>query len=271
MLELFNYSFFQQAFLVGILSAIACGIIGSFVVVKKISFISGSIAHSSLGGLGLAYYLGINPIMGAFVFSILSALSIGLINKKNKHQEDAIIGAIWAIGMAIGLFFVYLTPGYASDLFSYLFGNILLVSRFDLGIILIIDLVIVFSVLAFYNFLVAFIFDEEFAKVTGINTFTLYLFLLILISISIIALMKAVGLILVIALLTLPASTAQLLTKNFKHMIFLSITLALLFNITGLFLSYYINMPSGPIIIFIAAITYFIVWLKGNIRLKLGK
>ncbi len=248
MLELFNYSFFQQAFLIGILSAVACGIIGTFVVVKKISFISGSIAHSSLGGLGLAYFLGINPVIGAFVFGILSALGIGFINKKSKHQEDAIIGAVWAIGMAIGLFFIYLKPGYVTDLFSYLFGNILLVSSFDVWTIFVIDLVIIASISIFFKHLLAFIFDEEFAKVTGINTFALYLFLLVLISISIIALIKAVGIILVIALLTLPAASA------------------LFFNLAGLFLSYYINIPSGPIIIFIAGLTYFVIWLVNNFK-----
>lgn len=260
MLELFNYSFFQQAFLAGILTAVVCGIVGSFIVVKKISFISGSIAHSSFGGLGIAYFLGFNPIIGAFVFSMISALSIGLINKKNKHQEDAIIGAVWAIGMAIGLFFIYLTPGYAGDLFTYLFGNILLVSTFDIWTILLIDVIVIFSTIIFFKWFVAIIFDEEFAKVTGINTFALYLFLLVLISISIVALMKAVGIILVIALLTLPAAAAQLLTKNFRNMIWLAIIFALVFNILGIFVSYYINVPSGPIIIFIAGLTYLGIW-----------
>jgi len=260
MLELFQYSFFVNALLAGILASIVCGIIGSFIVVKKISFISGSIAHSSFGGIGLAYFLGWNPVLSAFIFAILSALSIGVVSRKNKKQEDTIIGAVWAIGMAIGLFFIYLTPGYSSDLFSYLFGNILLVSNFDILLMVILNVFIIGSVVLFFRWFVSLIFDEEFSRVNGIKTFSIYLFLLSLIAMSVIVLMKSVGIILVIALLTLPAATAQLLSRKFVNIIYLAIIFSLIFNIVGLIVSFYLNIPSGPIIIFVAAIFYLIAW-----------
>jgi zinc transport system permease protein len=268
MIEILSYSFFQNALLIGLLSGIACGIIGSFVVVKKISFISGSIAHASFGGIGIAYFLGFNPVLGALLFSILSALSIGVISYKNKSQEDASIGAIWAIGMAIGLVFIYLTPGYAADLMSYLFGNILLSTQSDLFYVFILDIFIIISVGILFKWLMAIIFDEEFSRVTNIPVFSLYLFLLVLVAMSVVVLIRSVGVILVIALLTLPASTAQLLSRRFKNIIYIATILAVFSNIFGIFLSYYLNLPTGPVIIFIAAILYIAVWAFRHILRK---
>jgi zinc transport system permease protein len=261
MLELFQYTFLNNALIIGILSGITCGIIGSFIVVKKISFISGSIAHASFGGIGLAYFLGLNPAFGAVIFSIISALAIGFVNKKSKDQEDASIGAIWAIGMALGLVFIYFTPGYAADLMTYLFGNILLNTSQDIYYIIILNLFIIISVIALFKWLVATIFDEEFALITNIKVFPLYLFLLVLIALSVVILIRSVGVILVIALLTLPASSAQLLSNHFKNIIYWAIFLAIFSNLTGILISYYINVPSGPIIIFTAAALYSIIYL----------
>jgi len=268
MFDILQYTFFQNALIIGILSGIACGIIGVFIVIKKISFISGSIAHASFGGIGIAYFLGINPVLGALVFSIISALGIGIISKKNKSQEDASIGAIWAIGMAIGLIFIYFTPGYAADLMSYLFGNILLPAKQDLIYILILNGFILLSVWILFKWFVAIIFDEEFAILTNIKVFPLYLFLLVLIALSVVVLIRSVGVILVIALLTLPASSAQLLSRRFKNIIFIAVGLAIFSNTTGIILSYYLNLPSGPIIIFTTAIVYLIIWLIKNIFKK---
>jgi zinc transport system permease protein len=259
MLELLQYSLFSKALLVGVLSGVACGVIGTFIIIKKISFISGSIAHASFGGIGLAYFLGFHPVLGAMVFSVLSALGIGFINKKNKAQEDASIGAIWAIGMAVGLIFIYFTPGYAADLFTYLFGNILLSTNQDLLYIFLLDIFIVVSVFYLFEWLVAMIFDEEFATVTNIPVFSLYLFFLVLVALSVVVLIKSVGVILVIALLTLPASTAQLLSKNFKHIIGWAVLLAIMENLLGIAISYYLNVPTGPLIILLAATVYLFV------------
>lgn len=260
MLELLQYSFFTNALLIGVLSGIACGIIGSFIVVKKISFISGSISHASFGGIGLAYFFGFNPVLGAILFSVISALSIGFVNRRNKSQEDASIGAIWAIGMAIGLIFIYFTPGYSADLMSYLFGNILLSTSLDLWYVLILDLVIIASITYLFKWLTVSIFDEEFAVVTNIPAFAIYLFFLVLVALSVVVLIKSVGVILVIALLTLPASSAQLLTKNFKKMIAWAIFLAVITSFFGVLLSYYLNVPSGSVIILLAALIYLFIW-----------
>lgn len=260
MLELLQYPFFSNALIIGILSGLACGVIGSFIVIKRISFISGSIAHASFGGIGLAYFLNFNPVLGAIFFSVLSAIGIGFINKKNKKQEDASIGAIWAIGMAIGLIFIYFTPGYAADLFSYLFGNILLSTTQDLWYILALDIFIVISVAYLFKWLVAMIFDEEFAVVTNLPVFPLYLFFLVLVALSVVILIKTVGVILVIALLTLPASSAQLLSKKFKHIIGWAVFLAIAENLAGIILSYYFNLPTGPLIILIAAVVYLLIF-----------
>jgi zinc transport system permease protein len=259
MFEILQYSFFSNALWIGILSGIACGIIGSFIVIKKISFISGSIAHASFGGIGMSYFFGFNPVLGAILFSILSAVGIGFVNKKNKKQEDASIGSIWAIGMAIGLIFIHFTPGYAADLFTYLFGNILLSTTQDLWYVLLLDVFILASVIYFFKWLVAMIFDEEFAAVTNVPVFPLYLFFLILVALSVVVLIKTVGVILVIALLTLPASSAQLLSNNIKYIISWAILFAVFVNVFGIILSYYLNIPSGPAIIFIAAIIYFLI------------
>jgi zinc transport system permease protein len=257
---IFEYPFFQNTLLIGVLSGIACGIIGSFIIVKKISFISGSIAHAAFGGIGLAYFLGFSPVLGAIIFSVLSALGIGFVNRKSKAQEDASIGAIWAIGMAIGLVFIHFTPGYAADLFSYLFGNILLSTTQDLWYVFSLDIFIVASVTFLFKWLVAVIFDEEFADVTNVPVFPLYLFFLVLVALSVVVLIKAVGVILVIALLTLPASSAQLLSKNFKHIISWAIVLAILESLLGILLSYHLNIPTGPMIILVAGIVYLIIF-----------
>jgi zinc transport system permease protein len=268
MIEILQYDFFQNAIIIGILSGITCGIIGTFVVVKKISFISGSIAHASFGGIGIAYFFGSNPIFGAIVFSLLSALGIGIISHKNNSQEDASIGAIWAIGMAIGLIFIYFTPGYAADLMSYLFGNILLSSRSDLWFVLALDLFVIASVVFLFKWLVAIIFDEEFSLITNIKVFPLYLFLLVLVALSVVVLIRSVGVILVIALLTLPASSARLLSKNFKNIIYIAMLLAIFSNLFGIIFSYYLNLPTGPIIIFTAAIIYILIWAYKKICQK---
>ena len=263
-MDILTYNFFQNALLIGILASIACGIIGPFVVAKRISFLSGSIAHSSFGGIGLAYFLGFNALIGAGIFSILSALGVGIISKKFKKNEDAIIGAMWSLGMAIGLVFIYLTPGYSADLFSYLFGNILMTSSVDIILAIILNIIIIISVFAFYRWFTAIIFDEEFAEMTNIAVFPIYLFLLCLVALTIVILIRIVGVILVIALLTLPAATAQIFNKTFPKIILWSILFGCLFTTTGIFLSYYANLPSGPMIIFVAVFIYVVFLIGGK-------
>ncbi len=266
MLDILQYSFFTNALLIGILSGVVCGIVGSFVVIKKMSAISGSIAHASFGGIGIAYFLSFNPVLGALLFSVISALGIGLVAYKNKKQEDASIGAIWAIGMAIGLIFIYFTPGYAADLMTYLFGNILLSTSQDLIFMLVLNLFIIISISLLFKWLVAIIFDEEFARITNIKTFPLYLFLLVLVALSVVVLIRSVGVILVIALLTLPSATAQLLSNKFINIILIAVSLAVFSNLLGIILSYYLNLPSGPTIVLTTALIYGTVLISKKLR-----
>ncbi|MDY6915439.1 MAG: metal ABC transporter permease [Candidatus Cloacimonadota bacterium] len=251
-----HHSFLQNAILAGILASIVCGITGTFVIIKRITFISGGIAHSVLGGVGVAYYLGIEPLIGAFVFAILSAVIIGLIKLKGKQHEDTVISALWAVGMAMGVIFMHLTPGYQSDLMTYLFGNILLVSRLDLWILVILNLIIIGSVILLYRQFIAISFDEKYARISGLKVNFLYIFLLILIALTIVVLIQIVGIILVIALLTLPAAIAFLFGKSPAAMMFFSAILGIIFTGSGIAFSYYHNLPTGPTIIIVGGIAY---------------
>ncbi len=254
MIEAFSYEFFRNALLVGLLASIACGIIGTYVVLRRISFISGSIAHSAFGGIGLGYYLGINPLFGAVVFALASALGIGIISR--KQRQDTAIGAIWALGMSIGILFIYLTPGYAADLFTYLFGNILMTSQSDLILILFLDLLIVFTVALFYRAFLAVTFDEEYAELLNLPVLFINLVFLSLIAFTVVILVRVVGIILVIALLTLPAATAELFSSDLKRMMLFASLIGMLSTAAGILLSYLLNLPSGPLIVFATAFLY---------------
>jgi zinc transport system permease protein len=256
MFDLLQYSFIQNALAAAILASIACGIIGVYVVVKKIVFISGGIAHASFGGVGLGYFLGINPMLGVLPFSLISALVMGVVSKKSKIPEDSAIGILWSLGMALGIIFVYLTPGYAPDLMTYLFGNILTVPRSDLYLMLVLDLVILGAVYLLYKEFLALSFDEEFTTVQGLPTEKLYLFLLCIIALTIVVLIKVVGIILVIALLTIPASLSRKFTHNLKHMMLISIVFGTVISVAGIGLSYLLDVPSGATIILVLSLVY---------------
>lgn len=260
--EIFTYDFMLNAIAASILASIAAGIIGSYVVVKKIVFISGGISHSTYGGIGLGYLLGFNPIFGAVGASIITAALVAKISRKEKQSEDMLVGIIWALGMALGIFFINLSEGYTPDLMSYLFGNILLVSGADLILMILLNLIILTSVYFFFGKFQAVTFDEEFAKSIGLNTERIYLFLLILIAITVVMLIKVVGIVLVIALLSIPPAIAVKYSKSLKQMMLLSVLLGLIFTIFGLFISYYLNLTSGASIIFISVIGYLISYLS---------
>ncbi|HWR25329.1 MAG TPA: metal ABC transporter permease [Methanosarcina sp.] len=256
MFEFLQYSFIQNALTAAILANIACGIIGVYVVVKKIVFISGGIAHASFGGVGLGYYLGIDPMFGVLPFSLISALVMGTVSKKSKIPEDSAIGILWSLGMALGIIFVYMTPGYAPDLMTYLFGNILTVPRLDLYLMFVLDVVIVGAVYLFYKEFLALCFDEEFTTVQGLPTEKLYLFLLCIIALTIVVLIKVVGIILVIALLTIPASLSRKFTHNLRQMMLISIFSGTVISLIGIGLSYVLDVPSGATIILVLSLLY---------------
>jgi zinc transport system permease protein len=254
MLEVLQYDFIQNALIAGVLISIAAGIIGSLVVVNKITFLTGGIAHSSYGGIGLAIYLGLPVLFGATVFAVLTAVIIAIITLNNRNRIDAIIGMMWASGMAIGIIFVDLTPGYNVDLMSYLFGSIIAVSNDDLIYMTALDIFIVSTVVFFYKQILAVSYDSEFATLRGINVKFFYTLILILAALCVVAAIKAVGLILVIALLTIPTYLAESFASRLSTMMVISSILATIFTILGLVVSYIYDISSGASIIMVAVV-----------------
>jgi len=261
MLEVLQYDFIQNALIAGVLISIAAGIIGSLVVVNKITFLTGGIAHSSYGGIGLAIYLGIPVLFGATVFAVFTAIIISIITLKNRNRIDAIIGMMWASGMAIGIIFVDLTPGYNVDLMSYLFGSIIAVSKEDIQYMAVLDIFIITTIVFFYKQILAVSYDSEFATLRGINVKFFYTLILILAALCVVAAIKAVGLILVIALLTIPTYLAESFASKLSTMMIISSILATIFTIIGLAISYMYDISSGASIIFVAVIILAIVKL----------
>ncbi len=256
MIEIFQYEFMRNAVIAAILVSITCGIVGTYVVIKKIVFISGGISHAAFGGIGLGYFLGVNPIITAIPFSILSAIAIGVISRKSKLSEDAAIGIIWAVGMASGILFINLTPGFAPDLFSYLFGNILTIPVSDLYIMLIMNIAIILIVVLFFREFYAASFDEEFSTITGIPNRFLYLLLLCMIALSVVILIRIVGIILVIALLTIPASICRQFTYDIKKIMISSVITGIILTIGGLWISYLLDIASGATIVLLLAVVF---------------
>jgi zinc transport system permease protein len=258
MSEALQFDFMRNALWAGLLVSIACGIIGTFVVINRLVFVSGGIAHAAYGGIGLGYFFKFNPVLGAILFSLVSALVMGLVQRKTRQRADTTIGVMWAIGMAIGIIFVDLTEGYKADLMSYLFGSILAVPKSDLLIMLVLDLIIVILVFLFYKELLAISFDETFATVANVPVDAIYLTLMCLVALTVVMMMRVVGLILVIALLTMPAAISGQWMKEMKQMMVLASVLGMSFTTAGLWLSYWLNLTSGATIILVAGATYLV-------------
>ncbi len=256
MIEALQFGFMRNALAAGALVSVACGIIGTFIVVKRIVFVSGGIAHAAYGGIGLGYYFGINPVLGAIAFSVAAALGMGLVQRKTRQRADTVIGVMWAIGMAIGIILVDLAEGYKADLMSYLFGSILAVPSSDLLIMLALDLVIIALVVLFYKELLAISFDETFATVENVPVDTIYLILMCMIALTVVMMMRVVGLIMVIAMLTIPAAISGQFIKDMKKMMALASILGVIFTTTGLWLSYFLNLTSGATIILVSGAAY---------------
>lgn len=259
-----EYEFFRNALLAGFLSSIACGIVGSFVVVKRMVSVAGGISHAAFGGVGLGYLLGLDPLVGAFGFTAAVAAGIGVLKEKAAQNLDTLIGAVWAAGMAIGIICIGLAPGFAPDLFSYLFGNILLVPGQDLLFMGFLTLVIVSVVFLFYRELQAVTFDEEYARVMNLPVTWLSLLFLILIAITVVMLIRVVGIILVIALLTLPAASVREHVSSLRSLILFSVAAGMVFSFAGLWLSYLLDVPSGATIILVGAAGYILSLLVSS-------
>lgn len=261
------------ALLTGVLASIACGVVGTYVVARRITYIAGGIAHSVLGGMGLAYYLKVvqgltwlQPLHGAVVAALASAVTIALASLYLKEREDTVIGAIWAIGMAVGIIFIAKTPGYSENLMSYLFGNILMVTRGDLWLIAALDAFVVIVGYLFHKQIAAVCFDEEFARVRGVRVQLFYLLLLCLTALTVVILTTVVGIVMVIAFLTLPVAVAGYFTRKLWQTMVLATLLSIFFMTFGLALSYSPDLPAGATIIILAGLTYLVVSVIKTLR-----
>lgn len=267
--SIFKYQFLQNAILASIFVSIVCGVIGVVIVEKKLIMMSGGIAHTAYGGVGLAYWLSFSPMLGAILFSVLAAFGIGFVRQKNSKNQDVFIALVWSLGMSLGVLFISFMDKYPPNLTTYLFGNIITVTRPEVIIMLILTLIVLFVFIMLFNDFKMIIFDEEFAKVIGVKTTFLNYLLLVMVALSIVILIKAVGIILVIAMLSVPAGTAALFTNKFSKRIFISIGLGICYSLVGLFFSYILDIASGATIVILATIVYFISYsVTSNNKIK---
>jgi zinc transport system permease protein len=253
MADFLQYEFMRNALAAGLLAAVATGVVGSLVVVNRVVFISGGIAHAAYGGVGVALFFSLDPLLGATVFGVAVALSMGAVQRLSQQRVDTLIGVMWAVGMAIGVIFVDLTPGYKADLMSFLFGSILAVPTSELVLMAVLDVVVVTFVALYFRPLLAVSYDETFARVRNLPVAGLQLALLCLVALSVVLLMRVVGLILVIAMLTIPAAIGGRFTRSLKGMMALAIAFGAAFNVIGLGVSYAADLTSGATIILVAA------------------
>ena len=256
--ELFEYQFIVNSLLAGIFASISCGIIGTYIVTRRMVFLSGGITHASFGGIGMGYFFGFNPVIAAAVFAVFSALGIEFLSKKTDVREDSVIGILWSLGMAIGIIFIFITPGYAPNLMTYLFGSILTVLSLDIILMFILSVIIILLFTFFYRTILFVAYDQEFAQTHNLPVNFINNLLISLVALTIVLNIKVVGIILVISLLTIPQSIANLFTNEFKNIIILSIVIGLFGALMGLLISYQVNIPSGASIIF-SLVMFFII------------
>ena len=256
-----KYNFLQNAIMAAILASIACGVIGVYIMEKKLVMMSGGIAHTAFGGIGLGYFLKVEPIFTALGVSVIAALAVAALKRKAMTDSDLLIGMFWSLGMALGVVFIAMTPGYPPDIASVLFGNILAVSRSDLRLILGLDILVLSTVTAFYQMFKAYIFDEEFASVSGVPVRALEYLMYVLVAVTVVVMIRVVGIILVIALLTAPPAIAKQFTYDMKKIMALSVLLGIGFCFAGLWVSYTVRLASGASIVMVAVGAYALVSL----------
>lgn len=267
--ELFEYTFFRNAVLGSLFASIACGIIGTYIVSRRLVFISGGITHASFGGLGIGFYFSLPPILSAMVFSVLSAFGIQWLSRKQGVREDSAIAVFWSLGMAVGILLTFLSPGYAPNLSEYLFGNILTITGTDIIALVILSAIIILFFALFFHDIVSVSFDTEYAKTRRIPTQFIEYSMMLFIAITIVLSIRLVGIVLLMSLITVPQMTANLFTVKYSKIITLSVILSFIGCIVGLLLSYYLNVPSGAFIIFVLIIMFFLAkGIKALSRIK---
>ena len=269
MIELLQFDFMRNALAAGLLASLICGIMGTLVVVNRIVFLSGGIAHASYGGIGLAFFFGWPYLAGTIGFAVVAGLLMAVISLNAGHRSDTVIGVIWAIGMAFGIVLLDLTPGYTVDLMSYLFGSILTVPVSDLWVMGSLTLLSALLIFLFYNDIQALSYDKEFALIRGVPVRTIYYTLIVLLAVAIVMIIQVVGLILIIALLTIPPYIMEKYAKSLSRMMVGASLLGALFTIVGLYLSYTFNLTSGASIILVAGSGFFVAQLLEWVRKRL--
>ena len=251
LLTAFEYEFMQNALIASLLVSVMGAITGTFVVTKRLVFLSGGISHGAFAGLGGAYYLGLNPMLGAMVVAVFSALAIARVVLRQSHPADATIGLFWATGMAVGVLFVFATPGYVPDLMPYLFGDILTISDQQLLWMFIFCVVTLFLTGLLFRQLVAVSFDDEFAQLRGLPIGVLLAIMMIMNSVAIVMMIQSVGIILVMALLTIPPLIGLAVAVDIRYVMISAFLSAVLITMGGLFMSYFMDLPSGPVIVLV--------------------
>lgn len=255
-MEILQYTFFQNALLGSLLASIVCGFIGTYIVTRRLVFISGGITHASFGGIGLGVYLGINPILSAMAFAMLCGFGVQWMSRRTDVREDSAIALFWTLGMSVGIIFSFLTPGFMTDLPSFLFGNILTIGTADLWLLDLLAVVVVAVFALFFRLIISVAFDRTFALSQQLPVKTTEYVMMALIAITIVSTLRMVGIVLAISLLTIPQMTANQLTFNYKRMIAYSIVIGWADCLLGLAISYSLNVPSGASIIFISILVY---------------
>jgi len=256
--ELLQYAFFRNALSGSLFASIACGIIGTYVVSRRLVFISGGITHASFGGLGIGFYFSLPPLLSAMAFSVLSAFGIQWLSRRQGVREDSAIAVFWSLGMALGIILTFLSPGYSPNLSEYLFGNILTITQTDIVALVVLSLVLLLFFALFYHDIVSVSFDTEFAKTRRVPTQFIEYTMMLFIAVTIVLSIRLVGIVLLMSLITVPQMTANLFTVNYSKIILLSILFSFVGCVAGLFLSYYLNVPSGAFIIFVLIIMFFL-------------
>ena len=255
-MDLLQYTFFQHALLGSLLASIACGLVGTYIVTRRLVFISGGLTHASFGGIGLGLYTGIPPILSAAVFAVLSAFGVEWLSKRKDMREDSAIAVFWTLGMALGIMFTFLSPGFAPDLSAYLFGNILTITASDIALLGVLSAVLAVFFGLYLRPIVSIAFDREFARSQGLPVAFFEYTLMMFIALTIVACLRMVGIVLIISLLTIPQMTANLFSHRFLRIVWLSIGIGYLSCLGGLLLSFYLNVPSGASIIFFSILIY---------------
>lgn len=268
MFDLLNYDFFQNALISTLLIGISCGLVGTYIVAKRMVFISGGITHASFGGLGFAYYMGFAPLLGAAVFSVLAAWGILFLSENKKVREDSLIGIFWSAGMAIGVLFIYLTPGYAPNLMSYLFGNILTITTVQIGLSLLLCIFILVFFALFYRPLFYIAFDKEYSRTHHIRVDILEVGMMLIIALCVVLCMKLAGIILVISYLTIPQAIAGMFYKNFRQQLLASALISTVGSVMGLFVSAGLQIPSGATIVLCFLVFFSLVWIIRRLKGK---